>query len=167
MCKMHQTEVGLGACWRNPDLASSSVVWEGRSGHLEGRNDRACRPAGPERPRPLRIPGLLSCCWGGWQRVRREPPQRLLGTVCSWGSNPPSALPFPCCLPPEGPWHPDRYWVVGLGVYVCFGGNAGWESVTIPLLPQGLIAPSPLSLPQWWSPWSLVKEPRPTSTGSL
>lgn len=129
---MHQTEVGLGACCRKPDLASSSVVWEGRSGHLEGRNDRACRPAGPARPRPLRILGLLSRCWGGWQRVRREPPQRLLGIVAGALTLLLLFLSRAACHQ-RGHGTPDRYWVVGLGVYVCFGGNAGWESVTIPL----------------------------------
>ena len=31
VCKLLQTEVGLGAYWRNPDLARHSVVWEGGS----------------------------------------------------------------------------------------------------------------------------------------
>lgn len=47
----------------------------------------------------------------------RDPLHRLLN--CSWGSNPPSALPFLCCLPPEGPWHPCQVLGVGLGVHAC------------------------------------------------
>ena len=36
ICKLHQTEVGLGACWRYPDLARHNVVWEGGSELLSG-----------------------------------------------------------------------------------------------------------------------------------
>lgn len=31
LCKLLQTEAGLGACRRNPDLARHSAVWEGGS----------------------------------------------------------------------------------------------------------------------------------------
>lgn len=83
--------------------------------------------AGPERPRSLRVPGLLSHCWRGWWRVNKQhPPHPTTAEArgsCSWGSNPPSALPFPCCLPPEGPWHPQQVLEGGTGVHVCFGGE--------------------------------------------
>lgn len=64
--------------------------------------------------------------------MRREPPQRILGIVAGALTLLLLFLSRAACHQ-RGHGTPDRYWVVGLGVYVCFGGNAGWESVTIPL----------------------------------
>lgn len=62
---------------------------------------------------------------------------------------------------------PNRYWGVGLGMHV-FWGVMRDGSMTITLLPPGSNRFLPcFSLPQWWSPWSLVNEPRPMSMGNL
>ena len=133
--------------------------------------DRAHRPVGPERPHPLRVPGLLSHCWRGWWRVNRQhppppPPPRLVGAAAGALTLLLLFLSHAACHQ-RGHGTPNRYWRVELGCMCVLGGNAGWESVTLPLFPWSLIPPSSLSLPQWWSPWSPVKELRPMSMGNL
>lgn len=145
---------GLGAGWR-----------ERRGGQLAAGKGRACRPVGPERRSALRVRGLL--CRAGRMAEGEEGAPAEAPENCSWGSNPPSALPFPCCLPPEGPWHPRQ--VLGSGTRAAC---VVWGSRRVGICdrsppPPGSDPLFPLAPPQWWSPWSPVQEPRPTSTGNL
>lgn len=70
--------------------------------------------------------------------MRREPLQRLLRTVAGALTRLLLFLSRAACHQ-RGHGTPDRYWAVGPGLHVWFGGHAGWESVTAALLPQGLI----------------------------
>lgn len=102
--------------------------------------------------------------WGGWWWGSTELLQRLLGMSAGALTLLLLFLSLAACHQ-RGHDTPNRYWGVGLGMHV-FWGVMQDGNMTIILLPRGLMASFPFSLPQWWSPWSLVKEPRPMSMGN-
>lgn len=147
---------GLRACWRNPVLPQDNASWKGRVGHLEGRNDN-------------HLAGnywFAKLLWGGWWWVSTELLQRLLGISAGALTLLLLFLSLAACHQ-RGHGTPNRYSGGGTGD-ACVLRVMQDGSMTITLLPPGSNHfLSFFSLPQWWSPWSLVKERRPMSMGNL